>query len=144
MCTGSCGTPSTTNRPAVTKGRLAASRPAAFFLHYALHTIMQYTTFTEYVAQRDEGLLTPARAPLKGMARLNLTPFTNARRKRLQTKPPKKPTPFAPTVHKVAEIVPDKFVAKLKTPAPHPHSAVDTTADAEGYLLRLFHARCSN
>lgn len=78
---------------------------------------MRFASFQEYVEWR-EGLLMPDRAPLKGMIRLNATPFTNAQRKRLQTKKPKKPTPFAPTIQKVAEIVPNKFVAKLKPSAP--------------------------
>lgn len=35
-------------------------------------------------------------------------------RKALHVKPVKKPKPFAPTIRKVKEIVPNKFVAKLK------------------------------
>ena len=75
---------------------------------------MRYTSFREYVAQRDEGLLVPDRPPLKGMTRLNMTPYTNAQRKRLHPTPVKRPKPFAPTVRKAAEVVPQKIVAKLK------------------------------
>ena len=50
---------------------------------------MEFPTFTEWLARRDEGLLLPDRPPLKG--------------------------PFAPTVRKVKEIVPNKFVARLNS-----------------------------
>ena len=59
----------------------------------------------------------PDRPPLKGMIRINAFPGTDAQRKSLHVKPAKKPKSFAPTVRKVKEIVPNKFVAKIK-PAP--------------------------
>jgi hypothetical protein len=105
------------------QGRLAAVRPGALFVFAPLHTCMEDTTFAEYVARRDEGLLTPDRVPLKGLARLNATPFSNPRRKRLQAKPTKKPNPFAPTIRKVAEVVPNKFVANFK-PLPPPSAFI--------------------
>jgi hypothetical protein len=49
------------------------------------------------------------------MPRINTTPFTDAQRKRLhpqKEKPP--PKPFAPTVQRVKEIVPNKLIPKLK------------------------------
>lgn len=63
---------------------------------------------------RNEGLLLPDRPPLKGMSRINPLPCTDAQRKRLHPKPVKKPKPFAPTIRKVAEIVPQKMIAKIK------------------------------
>ena len=48
------------------------------------------------------------------MTRLNAFPGTDAQRKAMHVKPAKKPNPFAPTIQKVNEIVPNKFVAKLK------------------------------
>ncbi len=48
------------------------------------------------------------------MPRINTFPGTDAQRKALHVNPAKKPNPFAPTVHKVKEIVPNRFVAKLK------------------------------
>ena len=73
------------------------------------HTGMPILKFSEYVAMR-EGVLSPTRPPLKRMPRINALPTTDAHRKRLHTKPPKKPNPFAPTVKKAKEIVPQKFV----------------------------------
>ena len=57
--------------------------------------------------------------PLKGMPRINAFPGTDAPRKALHVKRAKKPNPFAPISHKVKDIVPNKFVAKLgqKSPA---------------------------
>jgi hypothetical protein len=69
-------------------------------------------TFQQYIAMR-EGLLSPTHPPLKGLPRINATPFTNPHRKRLRTNPVKKPNPFAPTIRKVAQVVPDSQVAKL-------------------------------
>jgi hypothetical protein len=52
------------------------------------------------------------------MIRTNAFPATDAQRKALHVKPAKKPKPFAPTVRKVKEIVPNKLIRKLKpTPA---------------------------
>jgi hypothetical protein len=73
---------------------------------------MQYVSFREYVAMR-EGLLSAERPPVKGIPRINATPFTNPHRKRLRPPTVKKPKPFAPTVRKVAQVVPDSQVAKL-------------------------------
>ena len=72
-------------------------------------------TFHEWLARRDEGLFLPDRPPAKGMARINAFPGTDAQRKALHVKPANKPKPLAPTIRKVAEIVPSKFVAKVKT-----------------------------
>lgn len=75
---------------------------------------MDFITFSEWLAMRNEGLLLPDRPPLKGMSRINTTPFTDAQRMRLHPKPIKKPKPFAPTIRKVAEIVPQKLIPKIK------------------------------
>jgi hypothetical protein len=74
---------------------------------------MKLPTFHEWLSRRDEGLMFPDRPPLKGMIRINALPGTDAQRKALHVKPAKKPKHFAPTVRKVKEIVPNKFVAKL-------------------------------
>jgi len=75
---------------------------------------MKLPTFQEWLARRDEGLLLPDRPPLKGMIRVNTLPTTDAHRKRPHVKAVKKPKPFAPTVRKVKEIVPQKLIPKLK------------------------------
>lgn len=75
---------------------------------------MEFPTFTEWLARRDEGLLLPDRPPLKGMSRINTFPSTDAQRKALHVKPAKKPKPFAPTVRAVKEIVPQKVIPKVK------------------------------
>jgi len=74
---------------------------------------MEFPTFMEWLARRDEGLLFPDRPPLKAMPRFNALPGTDAQRKALHVKPVKKPKPFAPTIRKVAEIVPQKTVASV-------------------------------
>lgn len=89
-----------------------------FLFPTRLHIGMKFTTFSEWLARRDEGLLLPDRPPLKGMPRINTTPFTDAQRKRFQPKQPKKIKPFAPTVQKVKEIVPNKLIPKLKPTMP--------------------------
>lgn len=90
------------------------TRCSFLFLNAAVLNIgMKHTTFSEWLAQRDEGFLLPNRPPLKGMPRINTTPGTDAQRKRLHPKPVKKPKPFAPTIRKVTEIVPWKLVAKI-------------------------------
>lgn len=63
-------------------------------------------TFSEYV----EGLLSADRAPRRGLSRINATPFTNARRKRMAGRRIRKPDWFAPTVR---EVVPRHWVARL-------------------------------
>jgi hypothetical protein len=94
----------------------------------AVDTGMSLPTFCEYVAMR-EGVLTAPRPPFQGMTRLNALPTTEANRKRLHTpKLVKVPNPFKPvtrikpTVRHVAEIVPQRMVAKLPfapiTPSP--------------------------
>ena len=67
-----------------------------------LHTAMEFLSFKEYGARRDEGLLLPDRPPLKGMVKINPFPTTDTHRKRLHTMPPKIVRPFAPTVRNVA------------------------------------------
>jgi len=47
------------------------------------------------------------------MPRINAFPGTDAQRMAMHVKPAKKPKPFALTIRKVKEIVPQKFVAKL-------------------------------
>lgn len=79
-----------------------------------VNTGMKYTTFFEWLARRDEGFLLPDRPPLRGLPKINTTPFTNAQRLRFQPKPVKKIKPFTPTVQKVKEIVPNKMIPKLK------------------------------
>jgi len=44
----------------------------------ALNIGMKYTTFSEWLAQRDEGFLLPDLPALKGLPRINTTPFTDA------------------------------------------------------------------
>jgi hypothetical protein len=63
-------------------------------------------TFTEYV----EGLLSADRAPRRWLPRINATPFTNARRKRMAGNKISKPDWFAPTVR---EVVPRRWVARM-------------------------------
>jgi|GEM_PF-1674054 hypothetical protein len=79
---------------------------------------MEFPTCTEWLARRDEGLLLPDLPQLKGMLRINAFPGTEAQRKALHVERAKKPNPFAPTIHKVKEIVPNKFVAKLGQKSP--------------------------
>jgi hypothetical protein len=74
-------------------------------------------TFSEYVALR-EGLLSPTRPPLKGLARINTLFTTDAHRKRIHKKPKKRPNPFKPTVRHVTEIVPQNIVPKLPPTPP--------------------------
>jgi len=85
-----------------------------FLTAATLHTGMKNTTFKEWLARRDEGFLLPDRPPLKAMPRINTTPFTDAQRKRFHPKPVKAIKPFAPTIQKVKEIVPNKMIPKLK------------------------------
>jgi hypothetical protein len=79
----------------------------------AVHTGMMHTTFKEWLARRDEGFLLPDRPPLKGLPRINTTPFTDTQRKRLHAKKVKPPKLFPPTVRAVREIVPNKLIPKL-------------------------------
>lgn len=79
-----------------------------------VHIGMKHTTFKEWLARRDEGFLLPTRPPLKGMPKINTTPFTDAQRKLLHPKKVKPPKLFPPTVQKVKEIVPNKLIPKLK------------------------------
>ncbi|MBY0528408.1 MAG: hypothetical protein K2R98_33765 [Gemmataceae bacterium] len=85
-----------------------------FLKAVALHIGMMHTTFKEWLAQHDEGFLLPDRPPLKGLPRLNTTPFTDAQRRRFHPKKVKTIKPFSPTIQKVKEIVPNKMIPKLK------------------------------
>jgi hypothetical protein len=73
---------------------------------------MKLPTFAEYVAAR-EGLLWASRPPRKGLSRINATPFTNSRRKRMAARAKPAPDPFAPTVRPVAQVVPPHIIPKL-------------------------------
>jgi hypothetical protein len=64
-------------------------------------------TFREFVAMR-EGLNLPDRPPSKGLSRINPFPTTNAHRRRIKS------NPFPPTVLRVAEIVPQNLIPKLR------------------------------
>ena len=66
------------------------------------------------LAQRDEGFLLPDRPPHKGIPKINTTPMTDARRKRLHPKKVQPSKPFKPTVQMVKEIVPNKMIPKFK------------------------------
>lgn len=79
---------------------------------------MMLMRFAEFVALRD-GVLLPSRPPLKGVPRLNPFPVTQAKRKQMQPKPVRVVNTLKPTVRPVTEIVPPKFVAKLKPTLPH-------------------------
>lgn len=85
-----------------------------FFDISSLHTGMKHTTFREWLARQDEGLLLPDRPYRKGLSRINATPFTNAQRAKLLPKKVKTIKPFAPTVQAVKQIVPNKIIPKLK------------------------------
>jgi hypothetical protein len=52
------------------------------------------------------------------MIRINAFSTTVKHRKRLHVKRAKKPKPFAPTIRKVAEIVPQKVIRQLKPMPP--------------------------
>ena len=66
------------------------------------------------VARRDEGFLLADRPPLKGLPRINTTPFGDAQRTRFQPTKVKTIKPFTPTIQKVKEIVPKRMIPKLK------------------------------
>lgn len=64
-------------------------------------------TFKEYI----EGVLAPDRAPRPWLSRVNATPFTNARRRRIAGKKPNKKIDwFRPTVR---EVVPRHLIPRL-------------------------------
>ena len=73
---------------------------------------MEGFSFRDYVLMR-EGLVPPFRIAVPS-TKINPFPVTQARLKRNATKPVRAPDPFQPTLHKVAEIVPEKFVAKVR------------------------------
>lgn len=50
---------------------------------------------------------------LKGMSRINAFPTTDRHRKHLRPQPAKTPKLFAPTIRRVAEIVPQNLILKL-------------------------------
>ena len=79
---------------------------------------MMHTTFKEWLARCDEGFLLPDRPPLKGIPKINTTPMTDARRKRLHPKKVQPPKPFKPTFQMVKEIVPQNIIPKLKLMPP--------------------------
>ena len=85
----------------------------SFLFKTPLNTCMRFKTFSEYV-QWKEGLLAPDKPRWVGMPRINTTGMTNQQRRNLMPKKPPKPKPAAPTVRKVAEIVPQKTIPKLK------------------------------
>ena len=74
---------------------------------------MKLLTFAEYVAAR-EGVSWPSRPPLKGLPRINTTPCSNDRRKRMAAKPKPAPDYFAPTVRAVVQVVPRHLIPKFK------------------------------
>ena len=51
-----------------------------------LYTGMMHTTFNKWLARRDEGFLLPDRPPLEGIPKIDTTPMTDTRRKRLHPK----------------------------------------------------------
>lgn len=70
-------------------------------------------SFKEFLAVQ-EGLLLPDRPPVKGLSRINPFPTSQAHRQRWHAKPVKPSKPFAPTIRRVAEVVPQKLIPKLK------------------------------
>jgi hypothetical protein len=72
-----------------------------------------FPTFAEYVAAREEVIW--ASPPLKGIPRINTTPFTNAHRKRMRVKSKPAVHPFAPTIRAVAQVVPQHLIPKFKS-----------------------------
>ena len=97
----------------------AMTQRSFLFPHPArLHTGMKYTAFSEWLADRDEGLSLPDRPPLRGMPKINATPNTDAQRKRLHPKKVKPPKLFKPTVRAVKETVPNKLIPKVKPMTP--------------------------
>jgi hypothetical protein len=63
-------------------------------------------TFQEYV----EGVLAPNRAPRPWLSRINPTPFTNARRRRIAGRTVPKVNWFRPTVR---EVVPRHLIPRV-------------------------------
>jgi hypothetical protein len=79
-------------------------------------------TFAEFFASQEEGFLLPDRRGTNGVSRINATPLSNDRRRRMRVKLPKKPPnpykPIKPTIMTVPQIVAPNFV---KVPKPvHP------------------------
>jgi hypothetical protein len=56
----------------------------------------------------------PDRPLRKGTIRINTLPGTDAQRRALHTKQANKPKPFAPTIRRAKEIVPNELIPKLK------------------------------
>jgi hypothetical protein len=75
---------------------------------------------TDWHLAASEGLMMPDKAAVVGMSRVNPLPTTNIHRKRLHAETVKPPKSFAPMVQKVAEIVPNKPISKLKPLQPRP------------------------
>ena len=70
---------------------------------------MQAFSFREFLLMRERAL-PPFAVPVP---RINPLPTTQARLKRMATKPVKAPDPFAATIQPVAEVVPVKLVKKV-------------------------------
>ena len=71
---------------------------------------MQGLSFREYIEMQEKAL-PPFAVPT---TRINPLPVTQGRLKRTASKPVRAPDPFEPTVQPVAQVVPAKFVAKVK------------------------------
>ncbi len=71
---------------------------------------MEDFSFREYIEMREKAL--PAFAV--PTTRISPFPATQARLKRMATRPVQAPDPFAPTIQKVAEVVPEKMVKKVR------------------------------
>lgn len=71
-------------------------------------------TFSEYLKARGlgEGLLLPDKPIRPGVPRINVTPFTNAQRRKLHPKPVKAPPPVPPFKATLPQVVPPKMVRK--------------------------------
>jgi hypothetical protein len=76
---------------------------------------MKPISFKQFI-EMQEGLILPDRPPAQGLSRINPFPTTNAHRRRLVSKPARKPNPFPPTVRAVAEVVPPSLIPKLFKP----------------------------
>jgi hypothetical protein len=81
-------------------------------------------TFAEFFASQEEGLLLPDRRGTNGVSRINATPLSDDRRRRMRIKLPKPPPnpykPIKPTIMKVPQIVAPNFVKLPKPVKPVP------------------------
>ncbi len=73
-------------------------------------------SFSQFIKSKavEEGLLLPDKPIRPGVPRINTTPLTNAQRRKLHPKPVKAPPPVPPFKTTIPQVVPPKFVAKLK------------------------------